>query len=81
MYKTGGYCNYIHEFVFAITTFFTMYTGALFSLISTVQVICGALAFVLYSTTYRLSLDVGLPIGSSFWLMAVLYGISLPMIL
>ena len=56
--------------------------GALFSLISAVQVLSGALGFVLYSLSYKTSLGMNWSwrAGSSFWLMAVLYAIAIPLL-
>ena len=45
------------------------------------QVLCGAVAFVVYSMSYKQSLELDLPIGVSFWIMAILYAISLPLIM
>lgn len=55
--------------------------GALFSLISAVQVLSGAAAFVLYSLAYKTSLNMGWGTGTPFWLMAILYTISIPLLM
>ena len=55
--------------------------GSLFSLISAMQVLSGAAAFVLYGLTYKASLELGWGAGTPFWLMAILYGISVPLLM
>ncbi|CAI8002638.1 hypothetical protein GBAR_LOCUS3434 [Geodia barretti] len=56
--------------------------GALFSVVSAVQVLSGTLAFVVYNLVYKLCLEEkDCPIGSPFWLMAILYFLTTPFLI
>ena len=65
-----------------VTHHILVLTGALYSVISAVQVLSGTLAFILYSLVYKFVLERdGWTVGVPFWLMAFLYLIAIPFLL
>lgn len=57
------------------------HAGSLFSLISATQVVSAVAAYVLYSLAYKTSLEMNWRAGTPFWLMAILYAISMPLLM